>query len=78
MRLNRHRSGWTDVRNGVQQRSVLGPLLFTIFIGDINEEVLCEISKSADDTKIASWINNLNDIRSVQRTLDKLVAWVNR
>ena len=54
------------------------PLLFTIFIDDIYEEVLCEISKFADDTKIASRVNTLNDIRSIQRTLDKLVAWANR
>ena len=56
----------------------MGPLLFTIFIDDIDEEVLCEISKFADDTKIASRVNTLNDIRSIQRTLDKLVAWANR
>ena len=34
--------------------------------------------KFADDTKIASRGNTLNDIRSIQRTLDKLVAWANR
>ena len=33
---------------------VLGPLLFTIFIDDIDEEVLCEIYKFADYKKIAS------------------------
>ena len=31
-----------------------------------------------DDTKIASRVNTLNDIRSIQRTLDKLVPWANR
>ena len=31
------------------QESVLGTLLFTIFIDDIDEKVLCEISKFADD-----------------------------
>ena len=54
------------------------PLLCTIFIDDIDQEVHCEISKFPDDTKIASRVNTLNDIRSVQRTIDKLVAWANR
>ena len=58
--------------------SVLGTLLYAIFIDDIDEEVLCKISKFADDRKIASRVNTLNDIRSIQRTLDKLVAWANR
>ena len=35
-------------------------------------------SKFADDTKIASRVSTLNDIKSMQRTLDKLVAWANR
>ena len=54
------------------------PILFTIFIVDIDKEVLCEISKFADETKIASRVNTLNDIKLMQRTLGKLVAWANR
>ena len=77
MLLNGHRSDWTEVRSGVSQESVLGLLLFTIFIDDIDEEVLCEISKFAGDTKIANPVNTLNDVRSMQRTLDKLVTWAN-
>ena len=34
------------------QGSILGPLLFIVFISDIDEEVHCEISKFPDDTKI--------------------------
>ena len=49
MQLNGQRSGWTEVRSGVPKGSVLGPLLFTVFIDDIDEEVFCEISKFADD-----------------------------
>ena len=36
------------------------------------------MSKFADDTKIASRVNTLNDVRSLQRTLDKLIALANR
>ena len=78
VQLNLHRSGWTEVRSGVPQGSVLGPLHFTIFIDDIDEDVLCEVSKFADDTEIASRVNTFNDIRSMQRTLYELVAWANR
>ena len=63
MQLNRSRLGWTEV---------------TIFIDDIDEEVLCKISKYADNTKIANKVNTPNDMRSMQRTFDKLVAWANR
>ena len=63
VQLNGHRSGWTEVRSGVLQVSVLGPLLFTIFVDDIDEEVLSEISKIADDIKIARQVNTLNDIK---------------
>ena len=75
VQLNGHRSGWTEVRT---KGSVLEPLLLTIFNDDIDEEILCETSKFTYDTKIASRVNTLNDIRSMQRTSDKLVAWANR
>ena len=48
------RLGWMEVRRGVPQGSVLELLLFTIFIDDINEQVLCEISKFVVDAKIVS------------------------
>ena len=56
-----------QVRNGVPQGSVLGPFLFTSFIDDIDQEVLCEISKFADNTKIACQVDTLNDIRVFTR-----------
>ena len=78
IQLNGHRSGWMEVRSGVPKGPVLGPLIFTIFIDDIDEQVLCEISKFVDDPKIASRVNTFNDVRSLQRTLDKLVTQANR
>ena len=49
MQLNGHRSGWTEIRGGVLQGSVLVPLFFYNLFDDIDEEVLCEISKFADN-----------------------------
>ena len=50
---------WTQID---LDRSVLGTRYFAIFI---DEEVLCEISKFDDDTKIASQVKTLYDIRSM-------------
>ena len=78
MQLNGYRLGWTKVISNVMEGFALGPLLFSIFIDDIDEEVLCEISKIFDDTKMVNQVNNLNDTQAMQRTQNKLVAWVNR
>ena len=59
MQLNGHRSSGTEIRSGVQKGSILGPLLFTIFIDNLDEELLCEIFRFADDSKIASQVNTL-------------------
>ena len=53
MQLNGHISSWAEARSSVLQRYILGPL-FTIFFDEIVDEVLCKISKFAEDTKIAS------------------------
>jgi len=51
--LNGEGSKWIKVRSGVPQGSVLGPLLFLIFINDIDRGVASKIQKFADDTKCA-------------------------
>ena len=58
--LNGQTSNWTDVQAGVPQGSVLGPLLFLIYINDLPEGLQSNVKLFADDTSIFSIVNNVN------------------
>ncbi len=57
------------------QVSVLGPVLFIIYIGNIDLGFNIFISKFADDTKIGSAVFSKGDKRSLQEALRKISDW---
>ena len=71
-------SEWADVVSGVPQGSVLGPILFVIFINDLPEGIKSWCTMYADDTKISSPVENEEDRDTLQEDLDRLVAWADK
>jgi len=71
-------SSWQDVTSGIPQGSVLGPILFTIFINDMPDQVESFMKLFADDAKIFKAIESFDDISLIQDDLNKLLLWSDR
>ena len=70
------RSSEKQVKSGVPQGSVLGPLLFLILIGDIDQDIAdAFLSSFADDTRIGNKITSPEDSKALQADLDKIYTW---
>ena len=76
--LNGTYSDWLDVTSSVVQGSVLGPILFIIYIDDIDTclgTISGFVSKFADDTKIAKVVKDKKSAAEMQTVITNLEAW---
>ena len=75
MNINGKASNCVNVLSGVPQGSVLGLLLFLIYINDIDDGIISKIWKFADDTKICKNIKNEGDVEILRNDLKQLYKW---
>ena len=64
-----------SVRSGVPQGTVLGPLMFLIYINDIGENITSNLRLFADDSLLYCVVEIPQDCLSLQEDLDKLTQW---
>ena len=73
--VNGSNSTWKPVTSGIPQGSVLGPILFVLYINDLPSNILSDVYMFADDTKIFNIIKSPEDQETLQNDLDTLSMW---
>ena len=73
--INGISSDFMKITSGVPQGSVLGPLLFLIYVNDLDDNIFSNIVKFADDTKISGLANSVVNCNTLQDSLNRIITW---
>ena len=76
--VNGVKSDWAPVLSGVPQGTVLGPLLFSLYINDISSDIESEIRLFSDDCVCYREIKGEKDTMKLQRDIDRLGSWARK
>ena len=76
--VSRVKSDWAPVLSGVLQGTVLGLMLFSLYINDISSDIVSEKRLFADDCVCYRVIKNEVDIMKLQRDIDRLGSWARK
>ena len=74
--LNGQAYPWADIKAGVLQGSILGPLFFLICINDLSENLKSTVKLFADDTSIFHVVKDLNTAENLNLT--RISEWAYR
>ena len=77
--LNGVQSNWEHIYSGVPQGSVLGPLLFLIYINDLSENINSKLKLFADDSSLFIKVRNVDEAQSLLMSdLETISSWANQ
>jgi ribonucleases P/MRP protein subunit RPP40 len=78
VRINESFSHWVKVLSGIPQGSVLGPLLFLLYINDLAslDNFSSELFLFADDAKLFRYISKQSDTMDLQKDLNVMYEWL--
>ena len=70
-------SAWSEIKKGVPQGSILGPLLFTLYVNDLPQMVKRgEVRQYTDDTTLSLACKNARDLEEgLTRNVEDVVRW---
>ena len=71
-------SSWVPVTSGVPQGSVIGPILFLVYINDLPAKLQAKVRLFADNTIVYMAVTNETDAAILQKDLKLLEEWENR